>query len=478
MRYKVIGLVLGLFIGHAHAQPFALSNALSALSTPWPAELPTTALSVSVRPLTSAATAQPSRWDHLPQRSRAPASVMKLVTAYAALAQLGPAFQWQTELLVNSVPKQGRLETPLYVRASGDPSLSVARLWQALAELRRQGISALDGGVVIDRERFGEVSIDPAAFDGAAERTYNASPDAFLVSWGVSELTLRFDENTGRWRAALDALPKGAVLENEIQALPGACQNLSAWARALEIQPPSNQSQVPTWVIRGKLPKACAQITHYRLLMPSASQSEAQFAQLWQQLGGTLQGGFQSGSVPLDARVWVRSLSEPLSDVLKPMLKYSNNVMARQVFLTLDAQPHAQPVTAAHAMRETLQARQVNLPELIIDNGSGLSRDERLSTDGLTQLLADAWREPWMPEFLAALPVWGVDGTLARLPKGAASQRARLKTGALDDVRALAGYVCNASGQWLAVAIIVNHPHAERALPFMHGLVETLAASQ
>ena len=148
--------------------------------------------------------------------------------------------------------------------------------------------------------------------------------------------------------------------------------------------------------------------------------------------------------------------------LIRDINKFSNNVMTQQLFLTMGAaggEP-GNPARGAAAVRGLLAARGIDAPELVLENGCGLSRIERISAGSLGNVLADAWKSQWMPELMASLPISGVDGTMKarNVPAGAA----HMKTGMLEDTRAVAGYVLAASGRRYVVVAIINHPNASR----------------
>jgi D-alanyl-D-alanine carboxypeptidase/D-alanyl-D-alanine-endopeptidase (penicillin-binding protein 4) len=153
----------------------------------------------------------------------------------------------------------------------------------------------------------------------------------------------------------------------------------------------------------------------------------------------------------------------------------SNNVMARHLYLTLGAESAGPPATsdkAATAVRSWLAHKGIPAPELVLENGSGLSRVERISAGSLASLLQAAWRSAVMPEFIASLPVAAMDGTMRRrlVGSGVAGQ-AHIKTGLLSDVRAMAGYVLDRGGRRHIVVMIVNHPGAHESQPAMDALL-------
>ena len=166
--------------------------------------------------------------------------------------------------------------------------------------------------------------------------------------------------------------------------------------------------------------------------------------------------------LPSDAVLLYTYDSLPLPEIIRLVNKFSNNVMARHLLLTLGAEKFGAPATAengSNAVRQWLAERDIRIPGLVLDNGSGLSREERITARGMAQMLDIAWHSPFMPEFAASLPLSAVDGTLRNRFRAAGMQgRLRLKTGRIDDVSGLAGFVNAASGKTYVVVILINHP--------------------
>jgi D-alanyl-D-alanine carboxypeptidase/D-alanyl-D-alanine-endopeptidase (penicillin-binding protein 4) len=186
--------------------------------------------------------------------------------------------------------------------------------------------------------------------------------------------------------------------------------------------------------------------------------------QIWTDLGGVLKGEIRSGAVPQGARLIEEWESPPLPDVIRDMNKYSNNVMARQLLLTLAADVLKLPATperGARVIRSWFANKGIDAAELVIENGSGLSRIERISAATMGRMLVAAYQSPLMPEFISSMPLVGYDGTMRqRLKATNVSGNAHIKTGTLNDVRAMAGYVLAASGKRYVVVCIINHGNA------------------
>jgi len=215
----------------------------------------------------------------------------------------------------------------------------------------------------------------------------------------------------------------------------------------------------------GRYAAACGPITFTRAVMRAPDFAYGTFRSFWEDSGGRLDGGWRLGTLPSGARLLATQESVSLAEVIRLVNKFSSNVMARQLLLTLGAEVVGRPGTTQggrKAIGDLLVERGIVIPDLVLENGSGLSRDERITAVGLAEVLATAWRGQYMPEFAASLPLSATDGTLRRRFNSPEMQgRLRMKTGTLEGVSALAGYVNAASGRTYVAVIIVNHPGAQ-----------------
>lgn len=408
---------------------------------------------------------------------RNPASVMKMVTTWTGLAGLGPEYRWRTTFLAKDggrTDAQGTLRGPLYLRAGGDPFLTMSDLWSLLRELRLRGIKNLSE-VVVDRSLFGVVGIDPGQFDGAPDRPYNASPDAMMVGLGAVRLLFQPDAAAQKWIPIIDPPVPGLRVDGDIQWSTVRCPG----------SPSISTSVVRTGKdislrVSGTAAGSCGEFSVYRLALAQPAYFEALFQMLWKELGGTLGKGVSSGRVPPGMQPVVWHDSNTLADTIRQINKQSNNVMARTLLLTLGAEKigsGATPDTGSRAAMTILHSQNVDTRGWVIDNGAGLSREARLTAGGLSSMLEAAWRSPLMPEFISSLAIAGVDGTVRRrLRDDEVKGMAHLKTGTLRDVRALAGYVLGASGKRYVVVSIVNDERSTAMRPFDDALITWLAA--
>jgi D-alanyl-D-alanine carboxypeptidase/D-alanyl-D-alanine-endopeptidase (penicillin-binding protein 4) len=391
-----------------------------------------------------------------------PASAMKVVTTYSALSLLGPAYRWKTRVYTQGQINDGILTGNLHIKGSGDPRLNLESLWSLLRDVRSRGVRDIRGNLVLDRGAFENVVFDPARFDGEPFKPYNAGPDALLLNHKV--LNVRFMPNPlqRNVQVSLSPLLDGVSVIPPVLADEGPCH--SEWMRDIQLQISDKQVR-----FEGEYPLSCGEKTWY-IYPHSMSDSgffRAVFVTIWKELGGTISGSVLSGTTPSSATLLTEWQSPALAEVVRDVNKYSNNVMARHLLLGIAAQSSSKAASVsqgAFAIRAFLASRRIALKGLQIENGSGLSRTERISALTMGKMLADAYYSPVMPEFMASLPVAGVDGTLTRqLKHSALAGRAHLKTGAIQDVRAVAGYVLAASGERYVVVFMVNHPNAGSA---------------
>jgi D-alanyl-D-alanine carboxypeptidase/D-alanyl-D-alanine-endopeptidase (penicillin-binding protein 4) len=388
---------------------------------------------------------------------RNPASTMKVVTTYAALETLGPAYTWVTRAYAAGPVRDMTLEGDLVLVGGGDPFMTADRWAGFVAGLRQTGLAHIKGDVIIDNSYFAPQGQDRASFDNRPYRSYNVLPDALLVNFQTVNLSVVPDAARGTVLALANPRPANLALQSEARLLQGRCRT---GASGLVIAMPDgpNGSSIS---VGGRYYTGCGQYSVNRAVMRAPDFAFGTFKTFWEQSGGTLAGGFRIGEVPADATLLYSQQSLTLAEVIRLVNKFSSNVMARMLLLTLGREATGEPGTTsagARAVQDFLASRGVRAPELLIENGSGLSRIERISAESLAEVLRDAWHSQYMPEFAASLPLSATDGTLRRRFRSPEMQgRLRMKTGSLEGVSALAGYVQSASGHTYVAVIILNH---------------------
>ena len=402
-----------------------------------------------------------------------PASTLKLVTTYAALDRLGPDFRWQTRVYSDGQLRDGVLQGNLHLQGDGDPKLVSERLWLLLRRVQGFGIRRIAGDIVLDRSAFAIPDADPGAFDGEPLKPYNAAPDALLINYRSQVFGFTPDPEAGVAHVTLEPPLAGVELPASVplDSGPNACGD---WRAALRAD--FSAALQPRFA--GRYPLSCG-TREWPIAHPEPARMAGRaVAGMWTAIGGQLDGQVRNGAVPPQARLLLGFESPPLAEVVRETNKFSNNVMAQQIFLTLgragrDGAPASWDDARLALERWWRERLGTASPPSGIGNGSGLGRDTRLSAGALARLLLQAWQSGLMPDLAASLPASGLDGTLRRSALDAG--QAHLKTGSLRDVQALAGYVHGPDGQRRVLVAIVNHDNARAAKPALEALVRWAA---
>ena len=438
------------------------------------AEIPRSAVAVIVQAVDS----RRPKWAMNADKAMNPASTMKLLTTFAALDILGPAYTWQTQAFINGPLENGVLKGDLYLQGSGDPKLTYEHFARWLREMRQRGLREIRGDLVLDRHAFALTSSDAGQFDHEIMRPYNVLPDALLLNFNAISVQLLPQAGQAP-RLAIEPPVGNLELVNQLRGDDhAACGD---WRENLRAEV-FTSGAVDRLVLTGAYPLACGEQRWNIALADHSRFVLGVFRALWTELGGkfggNIEGNVREDAVPPDARLFAVSPSPTLGDIVRDMNKYSNNVMARQLFLTLGLEAGhrpARPEDGAAAIQAWLTRRDLKMPELILENGAGLSRQERISAASLGRLLQAAWHSAVMPEFMASLPIAGNDGTMKkRVPGQGVVGQAHIKTGTLDGVKSMAGYVLDQHGRRWVVVCLVSHPRAALAGPAMDALLQSV----
>jgi serine-type D-Ala-D-Ala carboxypeptidase/endopeptidase (penicillin-binding protein 4) len=412
-----------------------------------------------------------------PDTPRSPASTIKTVTTFAALDMLGPAFTWQTHAWIRGAIHDGVLDGDLILEGGGDPYITLERWWNFARSLRDAGLKSIRGDIVIDDSAFSLPAEDPGAFDGRPNRSYNLQPDALMVNFQSVEFRLAANADSRRVEVIASPGPVNLAIENHIRFSAGRC---SGTAAVVDFQVPS-----PAWdrvVFSGTLSPQCAEQRITRVLLRPATYAFGTFVELWRELGGEFAGKLRVEPKAADARPLLAFDSLTLSEIIRLTNKFSNNLMARHLLLTLGKERFGAPATlekGAAALADWSRERGFDIQGVEIDNGSGLSRITRISVLQMAKILSAALHSRFAPEFMASLPLAGMDGTLRSRMKASPQGSVRLKTGHIDAVSGVAGYVTTPSGKTYVLVSLVNHPRADdgAAEPLHAALVAWMLAN-
>jgi D-alanyl-D-alanine carboxypeptidase/D-alanyl-D-alanine-endopeptidase (penicillin-binding protein 4) len=399
---------------------------------------------------------------HLADVPRSPASVMKMVTTWSALEYLGPAYTWPTEIYFLGAFDGVKLDGDLGLKGYGDPQLVVEEVWKLLRALRRMGLTEITGDLVLDDSHFAVDEPDPGAFDGQPYRTYNVVPSALLMNFKAVQFQFMPDSVRGRVNVATEPVLSNLRIENNLTLVDGSCSGYQAGISFSHADPDA----LDHVVLDGRFSRRCNVYGLGRTVLQHETFAFGLFSSLWKEVGGSFSGKLRQGQIAPEATPALRWQSRPLGEVVRSINKNSNNVMTRQLLYTLGAEAAGAPGTRDNGLavvRELLAARGLDTSSLMLQNGAGLSRDERASMQLLVDLLRVAYSSPYAPEFIASLSLGGLDGTTrGRFDASPTPQVMHLKTGRLDHVSAVAGYVRAANDKTYVVAVVMNTPDAHR----------------
>ncbi len=451
----------------AHAAPQLPPEALQALQR---AGVPAEAFSVVVHD--ASADQRVLRWQE--QKPLNPASLTKLLTTFAALDRLGPAFTWATPVWITGPLKDGVLEGSVFIKGQGDPKLVLERVWLLLRRVQDLGVREIRGDIVLDSTAFNAPEADPGDFDGEPLRPYNVRASALLLNFRSVTYTFQPDEAAGVARVLVEPSLAGLQADRTVPLAAGACGD---WRGALKASFEPGRTR-----FAGTYPAACGE-GFWPVADPAPASYDARLVEaLWREIGGQLQGVVREGTAPMDLKPAFEQRSPALAELIRDINKYSNNVMAQQLFYTLALQsrraggngavgPVTQDMARDTLLRWLIERTGAAPPgDVVMDNGSGLSRHARISALRLARLLIAAFDSSVMSELMSSLPISGLDGTLRR--SRTTPGRAHLKTGSLRDVAGVAGYALSNSGKRYVVVALINHPNANAARPALDAIVQ------
>ena len=462
MNFRLICLILGAWALAASPTELAASDAAGPVlpvqvrSVLKLRNVPDDSLSIHVTDLQTGDTVL--AWNE--DVARNPASTMKIITTLVALDLLGPSYRWSTDVYALGEIRDGRLDGDLLLKGHGDPYLVTERVWQLLRSINQAGIREIGGDLLLDDSYFDVPDHDPGAFDRQPLRAYNVGPNALLMNFKVVRYWFEPDHGANTVRVMLDPPLENLRVENRVSLANRSCRG---YQRGISITP--NES-LDTMILDGRFPSRCRRYAMDRTALDHNAFAFGLVSSLWKESGGVIEGRWRNATAPEDAEPLLSFMSLPLTDMISRINKHSNNVMARQLLYTLSAEINGAPGTEQGGREIILDWIANNTPDvehLQLDNGAGLSREARITARGFAAILGHAWQQPYMPEFSSSLALSGHDGTARRrFDEPHLMGRAHVKTGSLDHVSAIAGYMQARSGRRFSVVVLHNYQDIHR----------------
>ena len=406
-------------------------------------------------------------------QTRVPASVIKVLTTYAAVLKLGFDYRWPTQFYRTGPIVNGTLKGDLIVKGFGDPSLDADDLPDIVAQIKAKGIRRIEGNIVIDRSYFKVGTKNSSHFDQNPYSPYNAMPDAMMFNERVSTICVIPNRNDVHKEH-----PDGSfVIRNQLQRVNKPCRGRYSWPQ-VKID---DTKAVPEVWLKGKISKHCGKREICKVVTKPYKSFYYALKDVLRRSGVRVLGGLKLHRVPSSARILFTHYSPPLEKIVSKTAKKSNNLYARHLLLFLGAKLYGAPATLEKGRKAVLKILQkhgaLGSGTIRIDNGSGLSRKARLNAKILANVLDNAYERYGM-RWMKTLSIAGKDGTIKKRFRGTVVRnRAWMKTGTLKRVKNIAGYVKSQKGRYYTAVIIVNTPKGRwKAARLQNDIIKWLVA--
>ena len=474
--FATFGLIPSCFSSNIDALPTSFKNSLNK------SQIPYSAMSLHVIKIKNPSNNDIGFTEILGWRSDAPmnpASTMKVLTTVGALNILGPHYQWQLKIFTDGSIDQGVLNGNLYLQGFGDPKFSQDDLERIALELRAMGIDKINGKLIFDRSAHDPSLLSGKTLDGQVNRSYNVFPDPLLYSLNTLKFQIGAVIEGGTPSITYQPnLANFKVVNNLKQNRNTSCGN---WQELIGFHISNDEKNAPQTdepilaTFNGSIPLGCDELTYPIVALPPNTMLTRGFQAVWESAGGEWAAApaGENGTVPESANQLISHQGTLLKDAIWDINNFSNNTMAKQVFLTIGLDKTGKPASldkSALAIKQWLSSNNLIFPELSLENGSGLSRVEAISARNLTTVLTLLQSPEASAIFLNSLPVPGKDGTmknrlnayLTKYDRFQSKPEAHIKTGSLSDVKAISGFVKSRSGNLYAISSFINHENANK----------------
>lgn len=379
-----------------------------------------------------------------------PASITKLVTAATALQKLGAGTKLQTGLWASAPIKEGVLKGDLVLKGGGDSGFVSESMWFLVNELVRTGIKKVEGNILVDDSDFDPVRADESRDPERVDRAYDAPVGAMSFNWNSISIFIRPTETGSPPQVYLDPIDNGFTVDNKAKTSASGGNNL-------EVSRDGNKITV-----KGSIGVNNNEVPVYKNIDDPIEWSGRNLVFFLNQRGITVTGKVAAGLRKSDMKLLAKADSKPISQAVADMMKFSNNYVAEMLTKNIAAnKTPTEPATLEAGMkviRATIAEMGIPESRFTLVNPSGLSRRNKMKAVDLAKVLAASHRHfPTFAEYLTALPLAGIDGTLKSRMKNTPGQGwVRAKTGLLSGVVGLAGFAGRKDGSIRAFAFIFN----------------------
>ncbi|MBI2083384.1 MAG: D-alanyl-D-alanine carboxypeptidase/D-alanyl-D-alanine-endopeptidase [Deltaproteobacteria bacterium] len=366
-----------------------------------------------------------------PDRLLNPASVSKLVTAAAALQILGPDYQFRTEFYTDQEKAEGVFHH-LWVKGYGNPLFVTEELEMLIQTIQSKGWTKVEGDFLID-DTFFNHDHPVTYFSDESEKVYRVVTGPLSFNFNTVEIFVRPASHRG--------VPALIQLKPETQYFSVVNQTKTDGRRASVSS--SLEVQGQRLIVEGRVPLRSRGASFRQAVSEPTLYTGTVIREAMERAGISFGGHIRREPVPIAAKPVLQHLSAPLPTLMRAMGKLSNNFVAEQLFLALGAARYGPPGVldkGSRAAAEYLASLGVS-NNYYVENGSGLSKLSRLSSNQIIAVLRELYQKRWREEAISSLSVGGIDGTLRRRFRGMLKGKVFGKTGSLNQVVSLAGYL-------------------------------------
>ncbi len=385
-----------------------------------------------------------------------PASLSKLATALGALDRFSPNVVFETQVLAENSIVNGVLRGNLYLKGGGDPGFVSEKMWFLVNELRRTGIRAIQGDLIVDDSKFDTIRYTAGRTTSRVDRAYDAPIGALSFNWNSINVYVRPGLKVGDpARVIIDP-------ENDYIQLDNRSITKNSGRSSISVRRMVSSTGVGDKIeVSGSIGMGAKEQVIYKNITQPEIWTGYNFKEFMRQRGIILRGAIRKGTTPNQARLLAKNESKPLRQMVSDMQKFSNNFVAETLTKNLAADFVSKPGTMARGIQlvnDSLQKYGLGKGQYMFKNASGLSTENKFTPAQLSRMLVEIRKRFTIyPEFLAALPIAGVDGTLKNRMKNTAAQRwVRAKTGLLNGVAGLGGYAGRSDGSQIVFVFIYN----------------------
>lgn len=389
-------------------------------------------------------------------KKRSPASVIKLLTTYSALMELGYDYRWETKFYYTGTIRRGVLRGDLVVKASGDPTLKTRDVDSIVSAIRSHGIRQITGNIILDKSIFRISSRNNSGFDKNRYSPYNAMPDALMFNQRKS--TVCVSPHGRKVYTTKDIPDLSYRVINKMRLVNGSCRGSRSWPRV--------SIKNRTMIFSGKLSKNCSDRKICKVVTKPHLSFYYTLKSKIKKKGIKYTGKMKLRQTPKSAKYLFSHFSKSLEEIISITAKKSNNLFARQIMLTLGVTQYGKPGTlqkGRNGVERILNKHHIlERGKTFIENGSGLSRISKITAQSLGNLLLDGYHN-YGDRWMQTLSIAGIDGTIKRRFRySSVFGRAWMKTGTIRGVANIAGYVEGAFGERYVVVVLVNDKYSRK----------------